>query len=214
MSQETLYRPGELIEHMEDIEAGEIIPYSIGGFGVALSLYGQPLVLQTPWCHAPFGVDIHHTDNNGKKYSVTVNLNDQNGEHNEFAIMLQKLDKTILGMAVQMKDSLFAREIKQLEQEFQRGYRTPTSDVFPHTFKMKVPVRYNRIDCSVFFRGQSKPIRINNDLERYLIKGAKVRGIVQLSPVWFMKDRWGVSYKALQLEISVPPQMRSPMFLK
>ena len=217
---DTVYWPDDLNKRITEFQLKPSYDFSFGGFGYPIGLDNGPIKFQTPWCKAPFGVDVHLMNQN-KKFSLTLNVLETTDEKKKFAQLLRNIDTWILDTAIKDPNVFFGKDISedQILKTYNHALRFPKPKTdFPFTFKMKIPVRRSIIDTQIYIINKKDPVKMEmDDIERVIPKGCMVRGIIQISPIWVMDSRWGVSFKPLQLQINHPAKntlLEKPLFKK
>jgi hypothetical protein len=167
------------------------------------------IVLQTPTCHVPFGVNPYTESTTGEIQSYTIDLSFRGYESDpkmaQFLEKMMRLDDIMIEAATTKSKEWFGKDIgRDIVCEFYRRLvkEHPTGQ-WPPTLKVKIPLKMgtNVPDCA-FFDENKNPCTIDQ-----IVKGCRVKMILELSSVWFVGNKnFGVTWRALQCAIMTKPQ--------
>jgi hypothetical protein len=199
--------PIEILDDVSAIVFETPFPFPFGGFGLNLTMNNEPIIFQTPWLKIPFGLNEHKIKND-MKYSISVALPTEDVCDPDVAIFInfiKMLDELVITKGLEEKATWFPEftdeEIRSFYQASYREPRDPTKG-YPPTFKMKLPNRRNacQFQTRFFIKGQSVHLDVSN-IHDFIARGAKVRAVTAVLPLWVVGNCWGLSFKPLQMEI-------------
>lgn len=152
-----------------------------GGKSVSLLYGGHKLYIELPWSTAPFGVQDFEYNGQSSKHSLNVIAEDP-----ELKDFVQTMDQYILQYA----------EGRTLFPSLRPDYKDATK---PSTLRMKIQTHGRlKVDCYV---GQ---VKVNWDVEqlkRQIWPGRAVQCVVQLMPIWYNSEKFGISFKLHQIRV-------------
>ena len=148
------------------------------------------LLFQTPKCRAPYGISTWM----GNEGDAPVNSIDLSLEDGAFRTLLEGLDSMLISGA--MENNWFSKPVSgELMSELRRPLvKAPSDPKYSPTCKVKITAT-----TSIFDENRT-PMELND-----IKKGSTVRLIVELSPVWFLASAYGVSLRAVQVQVVAPP---------
>ena len=183
----------------------------------------DPIIIQTPEFTLPFNMSSFDT---GKytKYSIEGSFRgkDNYPSLNEFYDKFKSLDDKFINDGVThslkwLKKKKITREI--IEAGMYHPLIKPSTDKmtgepdgkYPDTIRFKLPFRDDKFMFQVF--DLSTHQELNTPLKDLLVKGAKVRLLIQCTGMWIASGRYGVGFKVVQLRVKTPPRLTDYSFL-
>lgn len=152
-----------------------------GGKSTSLLYNGGKLFIETPWAVAPFGVQDFEYLGQSSKHSLNIQVKD--------LVMLDFL-KTMDQYLLQFSEG------RELFPTLRPDYKDPTRSP---TLRMKIQTHGRlKVDC---FVGQ---VRVNWDIEqlkRQIYPGREIQCVIQLMPIWYNSEKFGISFKLHKLRI-------------
>lgn len=194
---------------ISNLTYGEMKRMDNGGKMVSVGYNGQPLILQTCECYAPFGVACYQNDD-GKAPSYALNLSFKNIDTRKSLQQLHdlfsKLDERNVQMGMENATTWLSQKKQPKSTEVVEALYTPTivvakDDRYPSTFKFKIPTKNGRPACDVYDKNNQQidlMELINGDTNR--TKGAKCTAIIQCTGIWLAGSKFGMSWKCVQLK--------------
>lgn len=196
-----------------------------GGRTVYVSYFDRPLVVQTPFMSAPFGVSVWPSDNGGPdKYNIDASFDgkDNNDALRNFFDMLNELDQKVLQDAMENSQLWLKKSYPRIDV-IEELY-TPTikyakdkntgeiSNQYAPKFKMTLPFKDGRFQFKTI---DDKKADI--DLMDILQsdgrgKGARVRALVSCNSIWVVGKKFGLTWKVRMLEIHTKPRAATLVF--
>ena len=181
---------------------------------VYLNLGGNPIVIQIPQMYAPFGMSKYNATevvnpDVVEKYTINMSLKETNKSVKNFIEFLRTLDEFVLDQSVKNSANWFKKEKKR---EVLEDLYTPLvinsndPSKYAPTFKINVPVQNGTIKCECF--NQDKEPVVLSTIE----KGSQVSAIIQLQGIWFVGNKFGCSWKPLQIRVQQPNKISGYSF--
>lgn len=196
---------------VDKITFSELKKNDYGGGSLYVSYNGRPLILQTPYMSAPFGVSAYEPLDGGKtKYSLDLSFRevDSNPSVRHFLTTLNQFDAKLVDAALQNSLAWFKTKhtskevIKALfSGQVRHSIDRETGEIntaYKPTFKVKVP--YNNDRCTVEVYDEEKTRVDYEHLDEVVSKGTKVRVVMSCSGVWFAGGKFGVSWRLMHLQ--------------
>ena len=178
---------------------------SNGGKVVYMKYDGQQrLTMQTPKLTTPFGMSEYRDDKTGiVKYSIDVSFKGSNDDSKiqTFYDKMAVIDSKIVDIAVENSKEWFGKKMKkEIVEELYRPLVKQSKDPEKYAPTMKFKIQNNNKDELMIetFDDTRQPVDIMDALK----PGSKVRGIIECSSIWFVNKQFGVTWRAVQLEIT------------
>lgn len=178
---------------------------SNGGKVVYMKYDGQQrLTMQTPKLTTPFGMSEFRDDKTGTvKYSIDVSFKGANDDSKiqTFYDKMAELDSKIVDFAVDNSKEWFGKKMKkEIVEELYRPLVKQSKDPEKYAPTMKFKIQNNSKDELMIeaFDDSRQTVDIMDTLK----PGSKVRGIIECSSIWFVNKQFGVTWRAVQLEIT------------
>lgn len=207
---------------VRSLDNGAKIAYVNYGDGIG-SIY-----LQTPLLTFPFDNQYYPDSDNSGKFQCKVSLNTDNPEVKVFVDKLTELDNKVKSDAVKNSQSWFKKKsvseevIDEKYTPIIRPYKDPDSGEFtgkyPAQMAFKVTKRNNAFQCSFFDESRNKLNVDDSTNESYvdpatvMSKGNSAHILLQCTGLWFSQVGFGVSWKAVQMLVSVPEKLEEFAF--
>lgn len=161
------------------------------------------LSIQTPVMVMPFGVTPYQESPGGdiQSYSVDVSFRGEDPKIADFQKKIEELDDILIQTATENSEAWFGRPMtRELVTEFYRKLLNNKNPQYPPTLRVKVGVGYNGEILARFYDEARAPTNIE-----YLVKGATVKLIVELSSVWFVNKTFGATFRLVQAAVVTKP---------
>jgi hypothetical protein len=176
----------------------------------------QKLIIQTPKMFAPFGASTFKQD--GKpdqmpKYDVQMSLDTKDKRIKALKEFLESLDELVCKHAASNKNWLktlaYKNKKKKSKDEVAEDlednkytsiYKEPRDEKYPGTFKAKIPIDYKtqKPATQLYSKNKQKLELTFDNIEQLLPKLSEIKGLIQISHVWFVSGKFGVVIKMLQ----------------
>lgn len=201
------FRPPRVLDH--------------GGKIIGVSYKGQPLRLQTPEMALPYGVGVYEDPNGTSKYSVDFSFRGE--EENERlatfheqlrefqAILIQAgIDNSMAWFKKKMSDEVIAEFFTPILKQSKDKETGEPDGKYPDTMKVKLDVRDGEFKCKAFAPDHTQ---YEEPLDSLLTKGTLATSIVIPSFLWFAGGKFGITIKAEQMRVKVPPRTDTYAFV-
>jgi len=173
----------------------------------------QNLLLQTPAIDVPFGVSPYTDPKTGEvSYSLDISFRgaDKDREIKDFQDRMTAFDNTLIQTGVDRSSDWFGKKMsKEFVGEVYRPLVKPAKDPskYAPTMKVKIIMRDGTALGTVFDENRRKA-----DMD-YVIKGSRVRLILEVASVWFVSKSFGVTWRLSQcLVVSRPARLEGFAF--
>ena len=204
---------------------GQVKQLNTGGKTIFISYGGNPLILQTPEMKAPFGVSRWEGENGGPdKYNLDLSFDGAESREavRVFMDVLKSIDRRLIKDAMEAAPLWFKKKfpsedvVNELYTRTLRMYKDPETgehtNKYPPTFKMQLPLDRNNKFAFPVYNGARSEVDLMDMITRNVTKGARVQAIVQLTGVWIVGSKFGLSWKTRVLKISEPPRLNGYAF--
>ena len=195
----------------ENIVFSKLRKNKMGGRVVYLSGPGNTkLYVQLPLMKAPYGLGSY-TDETTKKtsYSLDLSLDSSNPEISDLEAKLKAFDEMILDTVVaNSQEWLGKKYTKAVLQEalFKPLVRPSKNSDYPATIKLKVLHDSN----SGKFQAEAYDTKRNMVPLESIEKGQSLMAIIDISQIWFIDNKFGVSVRLSQ--VLLEPSKKLPSF--
>jgi hypothetical protein len=188
---------------------GEIKRMDNGGKMVSIGYNGQPLIVQTCECYAPFGMQCYQNDD-GKAPSYAIDLSFKDMEKRkplkQLHEMFTKLDQKNLDMGMEnamtwLSQKKVPKTIDVVEALYSPIVKVANDEKYPSTFKFKLPFRNGEFVCDVYDKNHT--LIDMTKMEDNKTKGSKCTALIQCTGIWVAASKFGMSWKCVQLKCSV-----------
>ena len=181
-----------------------------GGKAVYLSAAGGAKIqLQFPYMRAPFGLSTF-TDEASKKTSYSLDLSFDAGspEIEELATKMRALDdlvtKTVADNSMEWLGKKY--NLTVIKEALYKPLVRPGKGEYPSTIKLKILTDAKTGDfVADAYNLQRQEVPLNS-----IEKGQKMMAIVDVSQIWFIDNKFGVSVRLLQ--VLLEPSKKLPKF--
>ena len=162
------------------------------------------ILVQTPPVTIPFGLTCN--EDMGVIQSYTLNFSFKNHttdpKMESFLDKMCRMETMLIDQGIEHSADWFGKKMgKELVNEFcKRFVREPKDPKYPPTMRVKIPVSDGE-PITEFYDENKNAVKID-----YLTKGATVKMIIELTPVWFMgSTSYGVAWRARQIRVMAKP---------
>lgn len=160
---------------------------------------GIPLQIQTPYMHNVFGLSSYTNSNNKTSYSLSFEMRTDVQELADFKEFIGNLEQWIKEKLEKTDD------VKDCE--FFSSIRPSKKSHLPDTFRVKLKVRKDKFDVKYFKNRLNEPWKIDDKTK--IQHRDRVRLVLELMPIWCAGKRYGISWKAVTIQIVKPPDFRN-----
>lgn len=220
---ETILLPNQI--DLSKIKYGAVKTRPSGGKSIYISHDSSAFIIQTPEMRSPFGLSKWDKTEKGSdgiekdsfKYDLLLGFDGKDTRENLaiFFDKIEKLDEKLVTDAMDNSMNWLGKKItsKEVAQELytplirhSRDKATgEINDKYPPTFKMSVPFRDGKFQCSVY-----GPDKTEIDLSSVNLQGARITAIIQCTGIWVVGKKFGCSWTVLQMKVA--PKSNIPKF--
>ena len=170
----------------------------------------KKVYLQLPYMRAPFGLSSF-TDEATKKTSYSLQLSfDDTPELNELKAQFQAFDDLVIDTVAKNSAEWLGKKynINVIREALYKPVVQPGKGDYPATMKLKV---MTDIKTGSFlpeaYNAARKPVTFDT-----VTGGQKVMSIIEISSIWFIDNKFGVSVKVQQVLMDAPTKLPSFAF--
>ena len=179
-----------------------------GGKMIYVKFNQSHLRLQTPQCFAPFGVNVYkNEDTNNETHSIDLSFRgmDVKKSINDFYNKMKEFDEMNISKGYEYQQSWFRKKYPSkevIEALYTTMIKHPKdkngeiTNQYPSTFKVKLP--YVNGDYKLETYDKNNKLINLKDVQT---KGSKIVAIVKCNGIWIAGGKFGMSWKAEQLQI-------------
>lgn len=192
------------------VSFGAVRTQESGGKLIYIAYNGKPLVIQTPKCHAPFGIS-KWSDEKGHaadKYSLELSFKGHDQPDSNMASFfdsIKSIDDVIKEAAVinsltwfnkkkfsvDSANDMFSSPIKYHMENGEASMRK-----FAPRIRLTIPIdREGKFTCHAFI--DRKKVQLTADMTKH----CDITAIIRATGLWIISSRYGVTYKVEQLLI-------------
>ena len=172
----------------------------------------SPLIIQTPECYLPYGINNNNMDDDSVfKYTMDISFKDKDSRPGlkKFFDVIESMDKLVVEQAYKNQKEWFKKSFPS--KEVVEALYTPMikyakdketgemTDAYPPTFKFKLP--YSKDKFQVEFYDYDSKTMNGNEIVSMNTKGAKAISIIKCTGIWFAGGKFGVSWRAVQVQL-------------
>lgn len=200
--------------HISNVNATHLVASQpkrnqLGGLRVDLdyrdpSLNGSHYLIQTPKLRLPFGMQVYDKKEDGKEsYSLSLSLDNYRDLSNpecEFLKGIKQIDEHIKALAIENSMPWFKKSMKKDVIDELYNSSIKESAEWPPTFRVKLPYYNGKFNCD-FYDASRKKCEVD-----HIVQNCHVIGLVNVSSIWFVNNRFGVQWQLRQLQVFQPPK--------
>ena len=182
----------------------------LGGLRIDLdykdpSLNGSHYLIQTPKLRLPFGMQCYDKDSDKSKesYSLSLSLDNYRDLSNpecEFLKGIKQIDEHIKALAIENSVTWFKKSMKKDVIDELYSSSIKESSEWPPTFRVKLPYYNGKFNCD-FYDASRKKCEVDS-----IVQNCHIIGLVNVSSIWFVNNRFGVQWQLRQLQVFQPPK--------
>jgi hypothetical protein len=200
--------------NIDGISYGEPKRLNTGGAVIYVNYNNGSCFLQTPMMRAPFGITTWASDSGGPdKTSIDVSFDgrETNEEMNIFFKAISDLDERILKDAFANQQLWFKKKHPTIDVlqalytpciRYSRDKDTGEINTrYAPNMKLNLPKDKDGELTTVAFGDKRQEINLSELIQSGNSRGARVQSIVQLSSIWIVGGKFGVSWKVKQIRI-------------
>lgn len=182
---------------------------AMGGQSVYISANenGEKIVLQTPKCSIPFGMNIFETQSGDKKYSLDLSLRGDSPPMQNFISFMQSFDDNNAKVAHENSMSWFKKSLDTsvIDELYRSTLKTQKN--YAPIMKVKMPTRHDVFLGDIFDQNKEK-VDISS-----IEKGCSVQAIIECVGMYFVAREFGITWKVVQLKVYPPNKLTGYAFV-
>tara|TARA_B110000977_G_scaffold178745_1_gene236677 strand:- start:1980 stop:2630 length:651 start_codon:yes stop_codon:yes gene_type:complete len=182
---------------------------AMGGQSVYIGANSEndKIVIQTPKCALPFGLNSFQPNNGDVKYSLDFSLRGNHAIMQNFTGFLQKFDDRNTEVAVEKSKEWFKKQLDQsvIDEIYRNTLKTQKN--YAPIIKVKVPTKQGKFLGDIFDQNKNKV-----DLES-IQKGSTVQAIIECVGMYFIAKEFGITWKVVQLKVYPPNKLNGYSFV-
>lgn len=156
----------------------------------------KKLFLQLPFMRSPFGLSMFTDESTGRtSYSLDLSFDPDNTEAMEIHDKLKELDELIVNTVAQNSKEWLGKEfnVAVLREALYKPIVRPGKEQYPSTMKLKISTKPDGSFVPEAYSMQREQVSLDS-----IEKGQKVMAIVDLSSIWFIDNKFGVTIRLQQ----------------
>ena len=175
-------------------------PSAMGGQSVYIDIPSDDpkqtkLVIQTPKCHLPFGLNEFTPQGGTPKFSIDLSLSGKTQAMSNFTEFIESLDQQNISKAVENSPSWFKKKLgSDTVAELYRSQLRKNAGFAP-TFKIKFPTKNGEFLGDIFDANR-RPIGMDQ-----ITKNCHVEAIIECVGMYFVAREFGVTWRVVQLMV-------------
>jgi len=174
----------------------------------------SPFVIQTPQCHAPYGMNVYRDEKTGNEsFSLELSFKDRDSRPTlqRFFEILNEIDNRVLEETMKNSQAWIRKPPNRdvIEALFTPTIKYPKDketgeiiDKYPPTYRVKLKKNQNgAFRCECYDHATKEDLSIEAIMPK--MKGSKITSIANCSGVWLAGGKFGISWNASQLLVAV-----------
>ena len=192
----------------DNLEFSDVRKNKMGGKAIYLSHNtNKKIYLQLPYLRAPYGLSSYTDQTSGRvSYSLDLSLDSSDEKSAQVLELFEKLDARVLEHVSKNSSEILGKKFnKAVLQEalFKPMVRRSKDDKYPPTLKLKILQNRDGGFVPKAYNNKREETDLN-DIE----KGQSVTTIIDLSQIWFIDNKFGVTVRLQQVKLA--PTARLP----
>jgi hypothetical protein len=156
----------------------------------------KKIYLQLPFMRSPFGLSAFTDEGTGRtSYSLDLSFDPDNAEAVELHDKLKELDEIIVNTVAANSKEWLGKEfnVAVLREALYKPMVRPGKEQYPSTMKLKIATKPDGSFVPEAYSMQKTPVELDT-----IEKSQKVMAIVDLSSIWFIDNKFGVTMRLQQ----------------
>lgn len=156
----------------------------------------KKLYLQLPFMRSPYGLSAFTDEGTGRtSYSLDLSFDPDNAEAMDLHNKLKELDEKIVNTVAQNSKEWLGKEfnVAVLREALYKPLVRPGKEPYPSTLKLKIATKPDGSFVPEAYNMQRQPVSLDT-----VEKGQKVMAIVDVSSIWFIDNKFGVTVRLQQ----------------
>lgn len=156
----------------------------------------KKLYLQLPFMRSPYGLSAFTDEGTGRTtYSLDVSFDSDNADAMELHDKLKELDEIIVNTVAQNSKEWLGKEfnVAVLREALYKPMVRPNKEPYPSTLKLKIATKPDGTFVPEAYNMQKEAVPLDT-----IEKGQKAMAIVDVSSIWFIDNKFGVTVRLQQ----------------
>jgi len=156
----------------------------------------KKLYLQLPFMRSPYGLSAFTDEGTGRtSYSLDLSFDSDNAEAMELHDKLKELDNLIVETVAKNSKEWLGKEfnVAVLREALYKPLVRPGKEPYPSTIKLKIATKPDGSFVPEAYNMQKEQVTLDT-----IEKGQKVMAIVDVSSIWFIDNKFGVTVRLQQ----------------
>lgn len=170
----------------------------------------KKLYLQLPFMRSPYGLSAFTDEGTGRtSYSLDLSFDPDNAEAMDLHNKLKDLDEKIVNTVAQNSKEWLGKEfnVTVLREALYKPLVRPGKEPYPSTLKLKVATKPDGSFVPEAYNMQRQSVSLDT-----VEKGQRVMAIVDVSSIWFIDNKFGVTVRLQQTLIEHSAKLPSFAF--
>ena len=156
----------------------------------------KKLYLQLPFMRSPYGLSAFTDEGTGRTtYSLDVSFDSDNADAMELHDKLKELDELIVNTVAENSKEWLGKEfnVAVLREALYKPMVRPNKEPYPSTLKLKIATKPDGTFVPEAYNMQKEAVPLDS-----VEKGQKAMAIVDVSSIWFIDNKFGVTIRLQQ----------------
>ena len=156
----------------------------------------KKLYLQLPFMRSPYGLSVFTDESTGRtSYSLDLSFDPDNADAMDVHKKLKELDEKIIAVVAQNSKEWLGKEfnVAVLREALYKPLVRPSKEPYPSTLKLKIATKPDGSFVPEAYNMQRQSVSLDS-----IEKGQKVMAIVDVSSIWFIDNKFGVTVRLQQ----------------
>ena len=170
----------------------------------------KKLYLQLPFLRSPYGLSAFTDEGTGRTtYSLDLSFDPDNTEAMELHAKFKELDDIIVNTVANNSKEWLGKEfnVAVLREALYKPMVRPNKEPYPSTLKLKIATKPDGSFIPEAYNMKKEPTSLDT-----IEKGQKVMSIVDVSSIWFIDNKFGVTIRLQQVLIEQSTRLPSFAF--
>ena len=156
----------------------------------------KKLYLQLPFMRSPYGLSAFTDEGTGRTtYSLDLSFDSDNADAMELHDKLKELDELIVNTVAENSKEWLGKEfnVAVLREALYKPMVRPNKEPYPSTLKLKIATKPDGTFVPEAYNMQKEAVPLDT-----IEKGQKAMAIVDVSSIWFIDNKFGVTVRLQQ----------------
>ena len=156
----------------------------------------KKLYLQLPFMRSPYGLSAFTDEGTGRTtYSLDLSFDSDNADAMELHDKLKELDEIIVNTVAENSKEWLGKEfnVAVLREALYKPMVRPNKEPYPSTLKLKIATKPDGTFVPEAYNMQKEAVPLDT-----IEKGQKAMAIVDVSSIWFIDNKFGVTIRLQQ----------------